>query len=74
MSAQHTPGRDCGSCLGTGIGWNGPDSLCPSCGGTGTIRPESRWRDEDRWAFNHFEPEPGECDDTAIAQATGSAA
>ena len=28
----------CTDCLGTGIGWNGPDSNCRICSGTGIAR------------------------------------
>lgn len=28
----------CQSCIGTGIGWNGPDSYCGCCGGSGINR------------------------------------
>ena len=30
--------QDCGDCMGTGIGWGGPDSSCSSCGGSGMPR------------------------------------
>ena len=39
--------HDCGDCMGTGIGWGGPDSRCGSCGGSGMPRvSRSRYRDE----------------------------
>jgi hypothetical protein len=53
----------CQSCIGTGIGWNGPSSTCGCCNGTGSHRPAPAVVDEDRWAFNHFEPDPGEADE-----------
>jgi hypothetical protein len=37
--------RDCGDCMGTGIGWGGPDSRCSSCRGSGMPRA-ARYRDE----------------------------
>ena len=29
---------DCHACVGTGIGWGGPDSACGVCGGSGVKR------------------------------------
>lgn len=55
--------EDCASCLGNGIGWNGPDSHCRECSGRGYHTPHLA-RMEDRWAFNHFELEPGELENS----------
>lgn len=53
----------CQSCIGTGIGNPHVErSVCQACNGSGTNRPVRQFHDEDRWAFNHFEPEPGEID------------
>jgi DnaJ-class molecular chaperone len=51
----------CESCMGTGIGNPRIDrSVCSVCNGSGGRRPARQFADEDRWAWNHFDPEPGE--------------
>lgn len=51
----------CRSCMGTGIGNpNVERSVCSSCNGRGVTTPPKASVDEDRWAWNHFEPEPGD--------------
>lgn len=53
----------CQSCIGTGIGNPHVErSVCSACNGSGIARPARQFVDEDRWAFNHLEPEPGEID------------
>lgn len=45
--AEEEANAGCGDCMGTGIGWGGPDSRCGSCGGSGMPRvSRSRYRDE----------------------------
>lgn len=53
--------NDCPSCMGTGIG--NPHvgrSVCGACNGRGVIQRPAVSADEDRWAWNHFDLEPGE--------------
>jgi len=51
----------CPSCIGTGIGNpNVERSVCSACNGRGAIRQPAPPVDEDRWAWNHFSPEPGD--------------
>ncbi len=53
----------CSSCIGTGIGNPHVEgSRCSACNGRGYIRPSPAPSDEEPWAWNHFDPEPG--DDT----------
>jgi DnaJ-class molecular chaperone len=53
----------CQSCIGTGIGNPHVErSVCSTCGGSGVRRPDRQFVDEDRWAWNHFDPEPGDED------------
>lgn len=55
------PDDTCPSCIGTGIGNPHVErSVCDACNGRGVIRPERAPVDEDRWAWNHFGPEPGD--------------
>lgn len=62
----------CESCIGTGIGNPHVErSVCAACNGTGRVFPERHFVDEDRWAWNHFDPEPGEDD---VAGTEGGAA
>jgi hypothetical protein len=52
---------DCPSCIGTGIGNPHIEgSVCSACNGRGFIQRPKAPTDEDRWAWNHFEPEPGD--------------
>lgn len=53
----------CQSCIGTGIGWNGPSSTCGCCNGRGSNRPAAAVVDADRCAFKHFVADPGEFDE-----------
>jgi RecJ-like exonuclease len=56
--------NDCTSCMGTGIGNPHVErSVCGACHGRGVIRPARPPKDEDRWSWNHFEPEPGDEDE-----------
>lgn len=51
----------CPSCIGTGIGNPHVErSVCSACNGSGVRRPVRKFADEERWAWNHFEPEPGD--------------
>ena len=51
----------CSSCIGTGIGNPHVEgSRCSACNGRGYIRQSPAPNDEDPWAWNHFEPEPGD--------------
>jgi DnaJ-class molecular chaperone len=51
----------CPSCIGTGIGNPHVErSACSACHASGIRRPACQFVDEDRWAWNHFDPEPGE--------------
>lgn len=51
----------CSSCIGTGIGNPHVEgSRCSACNGRGYIRRSPAPNDEDPWAWNHFEPEPGD--------------
>jgi DnaJ-class molecular chaperone len=57
---------ECPSCIGTGIGNPHIErSVCAACRGTGRIQPGRQFVDEDRWAWNHFDPEP---DDDACGE------
>ena len=56
--------QHCESCMGTGIGNPHVEgSRCGACNGRGVILPATQPVDEDRWAWNHFEPDPGESDE-----------
>ena len=40
MSTRHAgpyEEDDCPDCIGTGIGWNGPESSCGTCNGSGVV-------------------------------------
>ena len=54
---------ECRSCMGTGIGNPHVErSVCSACNGRGVIQPPKEPTDDDRWAWNHFQPEPGDED------------
>ena len=54
---------ECPSCIGTGIGNPHIErSVCSACKGTGRNSANGSFVDEDRWAWNHFDPEPGDED------------
>ena len=53
----------CESCIGTGIGWNGPHSACPACYGRGVVRMPPPTSVEEPSGWN---PDPDEEDDYAF--------
>lgn len=56
--------KPCPFCIGTGIGNPHVErSVCSACNGSGVHRTAREFVDEDRWAWNHFEPEPGDEDE-----------
>ena len=64
MTSTKTPERAspdcCESCIGTGIGWNGPNSACSACNGRGVTRMPAPTSIEEPWAWNHYGPGPGD--------------
>lgn len=51
----------CSACSGTG--WTPYHQRCNVCRGLRSVTVTDAPKDEDRWAWNHFGPEPGDLDD-----------